>query len=112
MDKALNNIIVMGEDFNEVVNDEAKEFYGGRAYIISIKCFGFRVYADCENEALEILGRYCKGHGYTGLIEYKSYDELLEECDGNEDILNEEYYPVNGGEFYLSTHSLNIIDAN
>lgn len=97
----------------EVVNAQDKEYYDGELYGVSIDysfCFG--VYADCPDEALEILGRYCKDHGYTGLIEDKSYDELLEECDGNEDILNEEYYPVNGGEFYLSTHSLNIIDAN
>ena len=97
----------------EVVNAQDKEYYDGKLYGVSIdysSCFG--VYADCPDEALEILGRYCKDYGYTGLIEDKSYDELLEECDGNEDILNEEYYPVNGGEFYLSTHSLNIIDAN
>ena len=101
MDKELNSIVVRDEDFNEVVNDEDKRFYGGRAYIIPIKCFAFRVYAGYENEALEMLGRYCKDHGYTGLIENKSYDELLKECNGDEDILNEEYYPVNGGEFYL-----------
>ena len=97
----------------EVVNAQDKEYYDGKLYGVSIdysSCFG--VYADCADEALEILGWYCKDHGYTGLIEDKSYDELLEECDGNEDILNEEYYPVTGGEFYLSTHRLNIIDAN
>ena len=97
----------------EVVNAQDKEYYDGKLYNIVINynfCFG--VYSDCADEALEILGRYCKDHNYAGLIEDRSYDELLEECEGNEDILNEEYYPVNGGEFYLSTHSLNIIDAN
>ena len=93
----------------EVVNAQDKEYYDGELYSVSINygaCFG--VYADCADEALEILGRYCKDHGYTGLIEDKSYDELLEICDGSEDTLNEEYYPVNGGESYLSTHSLSI----
>lgn len=96
----------------EVVNAQDKEYYDGEIYNVVINYnFCFSVYANCMDEALEILGRYCKDH-YTGLIEDKSYGELLEECDGNEDILNEEYYPVNGGEFYLYTHSLDIIDAN
>ena len=97
----------------EVVNAQDEEYYDGKLYNIIINYgVGFKVYANCVDEALEILGRYCKDYGYTGLIEDKSYDELLEECDGNEDILNEEYYPINGGEFYLYTHSLDIIDAN
>src|SRR5574344_1629488 len=96
----------------KVVNAQDKEYYDGELYNVVINygfCFG--VYADCPDEALETLGRYCKDHGYTGLIEEKPYDELLEECDGNEDILNEEYYPINGGEFYLYTHGLNITNA-
>ena len=96
-----------------VVNAQDKEYYDGKFYNVSIG-YGdsFGVYASCPDEALEILGWYCKANDYTGLIEDRSYDELLEECDSDENILNEEYYPVNGGEFYLSIHSLIIIDAN
>ena len=91
----------------EVVNAQDKEYYGGKRYNVSIG-YGLRfgVYAASPDEALETLGKYCKDHDYTGLIEYKSYDELVEECDGNEDVVNEKYYPINGGEFYLHTTDL------
>ena len=62
----------------EAVNAQDKEYYDGKLYGVSIdysSCFG--VYADCPDEALEILGQYCKDHGYTGLIECESYDELF-----------------------------------
>lgn len=93
----------------EVVNARGD----GKLYNIIIN-YGleFEVYANCTEEALETLGQYCKDQNYTGLIENRSYNELLEECDEDEDILNERYYPINGGEFYLSTYALDIIDAN
>ena len=91
-------------DDAEVVNETDKEYTNGNLFLLAIGSHGehkFAVYASHLQEALEILGEYCKTKGYTGLLEF-DYDTLLEFYDGSEDYVDENYFPVNGGEYYLS----------
>lgn len=89
----------------EVVNQQDKEYYDGNYFNIYFGSYGehqFKVY--CNNDlqaALEILGKYCKDKGYSILIDERPYDEILADCNNDENIFNEQYFPINGGEYYL-----------
>ena len=37
----------------------------------------------------------------AGLLNFSPYDEILADCDGDEGILSERWFPVNGGEYYM-----------
>lgn len=86
---------------SEVVNQEGYGYYN--AFLLALGSYGehkFIVYSNELDEALEILGEYCKDKGYTGLLEF-NYGSLLEFWDGDEDCITEHWFPVNGGEYYL-----------
>ena len=89
----------------EVVNEEDKEYFDGHSEIFSFGSYGqysFKVYDSSDTaEALETIGQYCKEKGYNGLLSFDVYDKLLEACDGDEYILVDQWFPINGGEFYL-----------
>ena len=79
-----------------LVNKEDKDYYNN-AYIISMAISNainpsFKVWANYEGEALEILGEFLE-QSYKGLI--SSYDEIEKEE-------LESYYGVNGGECYIN----------
>ena len=99
----------------ETINNQDKEYFDGRFFNIYIGSYGehsFKVY--CTNDlqsALEMIGEYCRDSGYHGLLDFRSYDELLADCDNDEDIFNEQYYPINGGEYYLDIISM-IVEYN
>jgi len=55
---------------------------------------------DNLQEAYETLGNYFKDNNLKGYI--YSYEELLK--DSSDEEIMEEYFPVNGGEFYILIH--------
>lgn len=99
----------------EVVNKQDKNYCNGNYFNIDIclGCLGmytFKVYYynDDFQGALELLGEYCKEQGYSGLIDERSYDEILADCNNDEDIFNEQYYSINGGEYYLCISDIHV----
>ena len=96
----------------EVVNLQDKDFYDGRFFIITMGSYGgfqFKVYANSDLvDTLDILGAYCKEAGYTGLLSFDSYNDLLVECDNDDDIFNEQYFGCNGGEYYLRIMDMHV----
>ena len=88
-----------------LVNKEDKDYYNN-AYIISMAISNainpsFKVWANYEGEALENLGEFLE-HSYKGLI--SSYDEITEydETEEEKEETIENYYGVNGGEYYIN----------
>lgn len=99
----------------EVVNNIDKEYYEGRFYTIYLGSYGehqFKVYGYNDiGSVLDALGAYCRDKGYLGLLSHVGYKMLLADCDLDEDIFNENWYPVNGGEYHLNICGLNVIEG-
>lgn len=90
-------------DQSEVINPDNHDYTNSNTFLLAVGSYGehkFTVYANDLQEALELLGEYCKDKGYTGLLEF-DYDSLLEFWDNDEDCITEHWFPVNGGEYYL-----------
>lgn len=88
---------------SEVVNPDDREYADHNAFLLALGSYGehkFTVYATNLQDALEVLGSYCKSKGYNVLLEF-DYDSLLEFWDGDEACIDENWFPVNGGEYYL-----------
>ena len=98
----------------EVVNSHDKYFYNGRSVIITLGSYGyfqFKVYYGGDlASALDVLGEYCKDAGHNGILSFESYDSLLAECDNDEEIFYEQYFPINGGEYYLNIINMHVMD--
>ena len=94
----------------EYVNREESSYYEGHGYDVNMYGCGtiFRVYADSLGEGLELVGEYCKNMDYQGLYTTRPWQELLAECNGDEDILDENWTPINGGEFYLNIFCVSV----
>ena len=90
---------------SEVVNADDREYADGNAFLLAIGSYGehkFTVYAGSLQDALELLGNYCKDKEYTGML--SNYDTLAKfyekQWDGMAGI-DKDWFPVNGGEYYL-----------
>jgi len=89
---------------SEVVNHDDKEYTGSNAFLLTLGSYGehkFTVYASNLQDALELLGVYCKDKGYTGLLE-DDYSSLMEQWDNDEECIAEHWTAINGGEYYLA----------
>lgn len=88
---------------SEVVNPDDREYADHNAFLLAIGSYGehkFVVYESNLQDALEVLGSYCKSKGYNGLLEF-DYDSLMEFWDNDEECISEIWFPVNDGEYYL-----------
>ena len=90
-----------------IVNGYDKDFYNGNAWKVYFGSYGencFLVYCDEYTPyTLDIIGEYCNNNGRTGLLNFSSYEEILGDCDNNEGVLEEQWFPVNGGEYFIQT---------
>ena len=92
----------------EIVNEHDREYADGNYYLITLAYhYTFKVYETNLQDALEVLGVYCKEKGYNGLLGF-DYDELIQDCDNNDDIFAEQWLHINGGEFYLNTFCMSV----
>ena len=85
----------------EYCNPEDKDYTDGNAFLLALGSYGSHKFVVCATnlqDALEVLGSYCKTEGYTGLLE--------DNYDTDNEFFDEQYFPVNGGEFYLCIQSL------
>ena len=94
----------------EVVNIKDKEYYDNNYQVFSLGFSQFKVYCNTDTgAALEAIGEYCKKKGYNGHLGF-DYEKLMNDCDNNESIFDENWYPVNGGEYYLNIMGMHVSD--
>src|SRR5574344_1517609 len=102
--KRKKRLIMMNENAMTIVNGCDKDFYNGNACKVHFGSYGeycFLVYCnEYTSDTLDIIGEYCNNNGIAGLLNFSTYDEILADCDGDENILSEQWFPVNGGEYY------------
>lgn len=94
-----------------MIEINGKRFINPDETIFNDHCYELSYYPDTSfivlaknlQEALEILGEYCRKNNFDGLIE-TNINKLFSEYTKTE--INENFFPVNGGEFYLDLPEL------